>query len=51
MTKYIIRRILVSIPVVFLMVLATFALVHAMPGGPFDAVGFRAMPEHMRVIM
>ncbi len=51
MTKYIIRRFLFSIPVVFLMILATFALVHAMPGGPFDAVGERAMPEQMRAIM
>lgn len=51
MTKYIIRRILLAIPVVFLMVLATFVLVHAMPGGPFDAIGQRAMPEYIRVIM
>ncbi|MBN1231195.1 MAG: ABC transporter permease [Anaerolineales bacterium] len=51
MTKYIIRRILVSIPVVFLMILATFLLVQAMPGGPFDTVGTRAMPEQMREIM
>ena len=33
MTKYIIRRLLLAIPVIFLMVLVTFALVHAMPGG------------------
>lgn len=51
MTKYIIRRILYSIPVVFLMIVATFALVHAMPGGPFDTVGERAMPEQMRLIL
>jgi oligopeptide transport system permease protein len=51
MTKYILRRLLISVPVIFLMILATFSLVHAMPGGPFDAVGFRAMPEHMREIM
>ena len=49
MTKYIIRRILLALPVVFLMVLATFVLVHAMPGGPFDAIGQRAMPEHIRI--
>ena len=49
MTKYIIRRLLLAIPVVFLMVLATFVLVHAMPGGPFDAIGQRAMPEHIRI--
>ena len=51
MTKFIIRRLLVSIPVIFLMILATFALVHAMPGGPFDTVGERAMPEQMRQIL
>lgn len=51
MTKYIIRRILLTLPVVFLMVLATFVLVQAMPGGPFDSIGQRAMPEHIRIIM
>jgi oligopeptide transport system permease protein len=51
MITYIIRRILVSIPVIFLIVLVTFLLVQAMPGGPFDTVGERAMPEHMRRIM
>jgi oligopeptide transport system permease protein len=40
-----------AIPVIFLVVLATFVLVHAMPGGPFDAVGMRAMPEHIRVVL
>lgn len=51
MTTYIIRRLLISIPVLLLVVLVTFLLVQAMPGGPFDAVGERAMPEHMREIM
>ncbi len=51
MTKYIIRRILMALPVIFLMVLATFVLVHAMPGGPFDSIGQRAMPEHIRILM
>jgi ABC-type dipeptide/oligopeptide/nickel transport system permease component len=51
MTKYIIRRLLFSIPVVFAMILATFVLIQALPGGPFDAVGERAMPEYMRAIM
>lgn len=51
MTTYIIRRLLVSIPVIFFMVLATFLLVQAMPGGPFDAVGQRAMPEHVRQLL
>lgn len=51
MITYIIRRILISIPVIFLIILVTFLLVQAMPGGPFDSVGERAMPEHMRRIM
>lgn len=51
MTKYIIRRVLIAIPVVFAMVLATFALIQALPGGPFDNVGERAMPEAIREIL
>jgi len=51
MVNYFIRRILISIPIIFLMILATFLLVQAMPGGPFDTVGERAMPEYMREIM
>ena len=51
MVNYIIRRLLIAIPVVILMILATFALIQAVPGGPFDAVGERAMPEHMRLIL
>lgn len=47
MVRYIIRRLLIAIPVVFLVILATFVLVQSMPGGPFDAVGTRAMPENM----
>lgn len=51
MFRFIVRRLLMAIPVIFLVVLATFVLVHAMPGGPFDAVGMRAMPEHIRVVL
>jgi oligopeptide transport system permease protein len=51
MAQYIIRRILVSIPVIFAIILATFTLVHALPGGPFDTVGTKAMPEQMRRVM
>jgi len=51
MTRYIIRRFLVSIPVIFAIVLFTFAVVHALPGGPFSNVGEKAMPEQMRIIM
>ena len=51
MVTYIIRRIFISIPVIFLMILATFVLVHAMPGGPFDFVEQRPMPESIRLIL
>jgi len=51
MLKYVIRRILVALPVAFLMVLVTFVLVQAMPGGPFDAVGQKAMPEPIKQIL
>ena len=51
MTSYIIRRLLIAIPVLFFMILAAFVLIQAMPGGPFDAVGERAMPEEMRQLL
>ena len=51
MTKYIIRRLIFSIPVVFLMILVTFLLVHSMPGGPFDTVGTKTMPEPIKEIL
>ena len=51
MLRYIIRRLLIAIPVVLLVILATFVLVHSMPGGPFDAVGMKAMPEHIKIVM
>lgn len=51
MFRFIIRRLLMAIPVIFLIVLATFILVHSMPGGPFDAVGMRVMPEQTKLIL
>lgn len=36
MLRYILRRILWAIPVVFAISLITFLLMHAIPGGPFD---------------
>lgn len=51
MLKYIIRRLLIAVPVVFLMILVTFVLVQAMPGGPFDNVGQKAMPEHIKQVL
>ncbi|MCI0578262.1 MAG: ABC transporter permease [Chloroflexi bacterium] len=51
MINYIIRRLLIAIPVIFLIVLATFVMIHATPGGPFDTVGERSMPPHIRQIL
>lgn len=51
MLRYFIRRVLIAIPVILLVILATFVLVHAMPGGPFDAVGMKAMPEHIKIVL
>ncbi|WP_119072415.1 ABC transporter permease [Aggregatilinea lenta] len=47
MLKFLIRRLLAAIPVLFAITLVTFALTHLLPGGPFDAVGQRRMPEYM----
>jgi oligopeptide transport system permease protein len=51
MTKYILRRLLFSIPVVFLIILAAFILVHAMPGGPFDARNTKPLPPAVRELL
>jgi ABC-type dipeptide/oligopeptide/nickel transport system permease component len=46
-TRYIIRRILYFIPVLFAVTLFTFVLVRAIPGGPFDRVGDRTLPPEI----
>lgn len=51
MINFIIRRILIAIPVVFLIILAAFVLVQTVPGGPFDAVGQRPMPESVKLML
>src|SRR5581483_11990599 len=48
MTKFIIRRILVSIPVLFMTLLVTFTLVRLLPGGPFDNVGSKQLPAELK---
>jgi ABC-type dipeptide/oligopeptide/nickel transport system permease component len=47
MVRYIVRRILWFIPVVLAITFATFALVRAIPGGPFDVTGERAVPDYI----
>jgi oligopeptide transport system permease protein len=51
MLRFVIRRFLVALPVMFAIALATFLLVQALPGGPFDVIGFRAMPERIRTVL
>jgi oligopeptide transport system permease protein len=48
MFAYIIRRILWSIPVILLLAFAIFALMRAIPGGPFDFVGDKSLPKSVR---
>lgn len=44
MTKYIIRRLLWGIPVLFFVTLVVFILVRFLPGGPFDFAGEKQLP-------
>lgn len=45
MIRYIVRRVLWLIPVMFVVSLVTFALMHAAPGGPWDReAGSRQLP-------
>ena len=48
MLKFLVRRTLAAMPVVFTIMFLTFTLTRLMPGGPFDFVGQKAMPEHVR---
>lgn len=48
MLKFLVRRILSALPVLFAIMVVTFGLIRAMPGGPFDAVNQRSMPDHIR---
>ncbi len=47
MGRFIIRRIIGFIPVLFTVALFTFVLVRAIPGGPFDFQGDRALPPQI----
>jgi ABC-type dipeptide/oligopeptide/nickel transport system permease component len=47
MTKYIIRRLLSFIPVLFTITLFTFVMMRAIPGGPFDAIGDKSLPPQV----
>ncbi len=47
MFRYVIRRILQFIPVLFAITLFTFVLMRAIPGGPFDFVGDKSLPPQV----
>ena len=47
MTKFIVRRLLWMILVLFVVSLITFSLMNAIPGGPFDSAGERPLPEEI----
>lgn len=47
MTKYIIRRLLGFIPVLFTITLFTFVMMRAIPGGPFDSIGDKGLPPQI----
>lgn len=48
MFAYVVRRIVWSIPVILLLAFTIFALMRAIPGGPFDFVGDRSLPQSVR---
>lgn len=48
MFAYIVRRIIWSIPVILLLAFAVFALMRAIPGGPFDFAGDKSLPAAVR---
>jgi oligopeptide transport system permease protein len=48
MFGYIVRRVLWSIPVILLLAFVIFALMQAIPGGPFDFSGDKSLPASVR---
>jgi len=46
--QYVIRRVLWSIPVLFMLTLAVFLLLRAIPGGPFEFAGDKKLPASVR---
>src|SRR5712692_3101760 len=42
---YMLRRVVASLPVLFLITLVSFLMIRAIPGGPFVSSGERAMPQ------
>jgi oligopeptide transport system permease protein len=51
MVKFLIRRILAAVPVLFVVTFVTFFVMRAMPGGPFDAVGTKSTSPVVRAAL
>ena len=49
MLKFIARRLVWTIPVLFAILVAVFLIMHAVPGGPFDTAGPRAAMANMQM--
>ena len=47
MGRYVFKRVLAFIPVLFTVALFTFVLMRAIPGGPFDFVGDKSLPPQV----
>lgn len=47
MTKFIVRRLLWMVLVLFVVSIITFGLMNAIPGGPFDSAGERPLPPEI----
>jgi ABC-type dipeptide/oligopeptide/nickel transport system permease component len=45
--KFVLRRVLVSIPVLFGIILVSFLIIRAVPGGPFDFTGSKSTPPEV----
>lgn len=49
MLKFLVRRLLAAVPVLFAIMVVTFGMIHSMPGGPFDrTLNQRSMPPAVR---
>jgi oligopeptide transport system permease protein len=52
MLSYVIRRVLWIIPVLFVVTVITFLMMHSAPGGPFSSMnGTRPMPPQIRALL
>src|SRR5258708_31962388 len=49
MLNYILRRLLWSIPVMIGVSLITFALMHLAPGGPWDVISSKIVPDDVKL--